>query len=75
MQDFRNLSVWQMARGLIAEDTQERILDVLIQVKRMLGGLLGCLGWSKSGSVERETSTLVGRLRQGPAAERDGTDS
>ncbi|MBZ5559606.1 MAG: four helix bundle protein [Acidobacteriia bacterium] len=64
--------------AFITETAQEQILDVLIQTKRMLGGLLACLGWGRSKSGGRETAAGNRRPRQRAAGAREtdsGTDS
>lgn len=45
--------------GLAAGDTeavQEEILETLIQIKRMLGGLLSGLGWGRLPESSRSTA-------------------
>jgi four helix bundle protein len=61
--------------AFITEAAQEQMLDVLIRIKRMLGGLLARLGWGRMTSSTRE-SGRGGTAREGAASGLDrGTDS
>ena len=50
--------------AFITESLQEEILDTIIQIKRMLGGLLSRLGWGRLPEVRHHDT-------QAPAASKD----
>ena len=54
--------------AFIAEAVQEETLDTLIQIKRMLGGLLSRLGWGRTPSASRQSVDPL----DGPRRKADG---
>lgn len=56
--------------AFITEAVQNEILDVIIQIKRMMGGLLARLGWGRIPEVQRSASPAA---KPRPTADR--TDS
>ena len=52
--------------AFITEAVQEEILDTLIQIKRMLGGLLSRLGWGRIPDVRHRGSRATNDTRRDP---------
>jgi four helix bundle protein len=48
--------------AFITEAAQEQILDAVIHIKRMLGGLLSRLGWGRLPDVSRRSRDPEGKL-------------